>query len=190
LTTDIKTQLVDQANHQHGAGGQDLLMWAARYIGELERRQIPKSWASPDGTDWSGISGDGVLDVRGSKKDIDVVISWRQAKDRLAWFEENYKKMQERVAELERADEAARREVDVTLNRQRSRPPEDPVPPWETLLDEVGEARLRFDRLLVAFHDATRRPMGVTPDTGLEFYDYKMADDAEARRTRYGRGPK
>ena len=37
-------------------------------------------------------------------------------------------------------------------------------------------------RLLVAFHDAIRRPLGVTPDSGAEFYDPRMADEAEARR--------
>lgn len=157
-------------------------------VERLKRRQVPESWSSPDGTEWSGISGDGVLDVRGSRADVDVVVSWRQAKDRLAWFEEHYRKMQARVAELERADEAARREVDVTLNHRPSRLPEGPVPSWDVLLDEVGAARLRFERLLVAFHDATRRHLGVTPDSGDEFYDHRMADEAEARRVRYGRG--
>ncbi|MGU3387226.1 hypothetical protein ACLBYG_22140 [Methylobacterium sp. D53M] len=45
------------------------------------------------------------------------------------------------------------------------------------------EVEARFARLLIAFHDATRRPLGITPDSGLEFYDPRMADEAEARRT-------
>jgi|GEM_PF-3049421 len=44
-----------------------------------------------------------------------------------------------------------------------------------------------FERLLIAFHDAIRRPLGVTPDSGAEFYDPRMADEAEARLAQGGR---
>ncbi|BAQ44343.1 hypothetical protein [Methylobacterium aquaticum] len=37
-------------------------------------------------------------------------------------------------------------------------------------------------RLRVALHDAIRRPLGVTPDSAVEFYDQRQADEAEARR--------
>lgn len=37
-------------------------------------------------------------------------------------------------------------------------------------------------RLRIALHDAIRRPMGVTPDSGAEFYDPRLMDEAEARR--------
>ena len=40
----------------------------------------------------------------------------------------------------------------------------------------------RFARLRIAFHDAIRRPLGVTPDSGAEFYEPRMADEAEERR--------
>ena len=50
--------------------------------------------------------------------------------------------------------------------------------------DEIG--RDRFRRLLVAFHDATRRPLGVTPASGDEFYDWRLAEAAEERRPRIG----
>ena len=51
----------------------------------------------------------------------------------------------------------------------------------------VAEATLRereaeIEKLKIAFHDAIRRPLGVTPDSGAEFYDPRMADEAEARR--------
>ncbi|MCP6330343.1 hypothetical protein NL460_29835, partial [Klebsiella pneumoniae] len=39
---------------------------------------------------------------------------------------------------------------------------------------------------LIAFHDAIRRPMGVTPDSGLEFFSDRLSDEAEDRRPRYG----
>lgn len=42
---------------------------------------------------------------------------------------------------------------------------------------EAENARIR-----IAFHDAIRRPLGATPDSGTEFYDQRMADEAEARR--------
>jgi hypothetical protein len=34
----------------------------------------------------------------------------------------------------------------------------------------------RIERLLTALHDAIRRPMGVVPDSAVEFYDAKRAD--------------
>ncbi len=46
---------------------------------------------------------------------------------------------------------------------------------------EKGGEAMRA-RLLIAFHDAIRRPLGVTPDSGAEFYDPRMADEAEERR--------
>lgn len=177
MTTDIKAELRDLSVGLTRFKNRDLLMRAADRIAELERRQIPSSWAS-DGSEWSAISGDGVLDVRGSKADIDVVVSWRQAKDRLAWFEDEYKRSQGR-------EYALKLQVEQLEERLKS----------DSRLREVAtEAHLslkaRYDRLLTAFHDATRRPLGVTPDSGLEFYDARMADEAEARRSRYGRGPK
>ncbi|RYY17112.1 MAG: hypothetical protein EON55_02915 [Alphaproteobacteria bacterium] len=42
---------------------------------------------------------------------------------------------------------------------------------------EDGERAARFDRLLIAFHDAIRGPLGVTPDSGLEFYDRRLAEE-------------
>jgi hypothetical protein len=48
----------------------------------------------------------------------------------------------------------------------------------------IAELEAEYDRLRVAFHDAIRRPLGVTPDSGAEFYDPRMADEAEARRPR------
>lgn len=143
-------------------------------VTKLRRRQIPESWSSPDGTEWCGLSGDGIVDVRGSKADIDVVQSWRHAKDRLACFEEEYAKGQARLAVL--SEEVSHLEHEVTRLAGE--------------LACVDHLQGRYDRLLVAFHDATRRPLGVTPDSGEEFYDQHMADDAEGRRTRYGRGPK
>ncbi|MFB0492004.1 hypothetical protein ABIE45_004590 [Methylobacterium sp. OAE515] len=53
--------------------------------------------------------------------------------------------------------------------------------------EERDELRARFARLLIAFHDAIRRPLGVTPDSGAEFYDPRMADKAEARPAQGGR---
>jgi hypothetical protein len=146
-------------------------------VTKLRRRQIPESWTTVDRgvkTEWSGLSGDGIVDVRGSKADIDVVQSWRNAKDRLTWFEEEYKKSQARLAVL--SEEVSHLEHEVTRLAGE--------------LACVDHLQGRYDRLLVAFHDATRRPLGVTPDSGEEFYDQHMADDAEGRRTRYGRGPK
>ena len=52
----------------------------------------------------------------------------------------------------------------------------------EDLQDEAAFQAERFACLLIAFHDAIRRPLGVTPDSGAEFYDPRMADEAEARR--------
>ena len=37
--------------------------------------------------------------------------------------------------------------------------------------------------LLIAFHEAIRRPLDVTPDSGAEFYDPRIADVAKARRS-------
>lgn len=42
---------------------------------------------------------------------------------------------------------------------------------------EEAEQAARFDRLLIAFHDAIRGPLGVTPDSGIEFYDRRLAED-------------
>ncbi|WP_342163009.1 hypothetical protein [Methylobacterium sp. SD21] len=47
---------------------------------------------------------------------------------------------------------------------------------------EVARLTAENERLRIAFHDATRRPLGVTPDSGAEFYDQRMADEAEERR--------
>lgn len=47
---------------------------------------------------------------------------------------------------------------------------------------EVARLTAENQRLRIAFHDATRRPLGVTPDSGAEFYDQRMADEAEERR--------
>lgn len=52
----------------------------------------------------------------------------------------------------------------------------------EDLYSRFAATEARFARLLVAFHDATRRPLGVTPDSGAEFYDHRLAEEAEARR--------
>jgi len=169
-----------------------------RDVERLQRRQIPESWSSSDGTEWSGISGDGVVDVRGSKADIDVVQSWRHAKDRLAWFEEEYRKSQARetaecAARAVLAEEIAalrRTTQPVSVSRSLADMSQVEVSGTGTTVDGEYVSKAKFDRLLTAFHDATRRPMGVTPDSGLEFYDWRMADEAEARRTRHGRGPK
>lgn len=58
-------------------------------------------------------------------------------------------------------------------------------------VETVGLTRLREleaenARLRIAFHDAIRRPLGVTPDSGAEFYDARMAYEAEARRAGKG----
>lgn len=50
------------------------------------------------------------------------------------------------------------------------------------LRDRIRSAEARAARLRIAFHDAIRRPLGVTPDSGAEFYDPRMADEAEERR--------
>ena len=42
---------------------------------------------------------------------------------------------------------------------------------------EEGEQAARLDRLLIAFHDAIRGPLGVTPKSGLEFYNQQMAEE-------------
>lgn len=39
-------------------------------------------------------------------------------------------------------------------------------------------------RLVIALHDATRRPMGVVPESAVEFYDEKLGAEAEKRRPR------
>ncbi len=51
--------------------------------------------------------------------------------------------------------------------------------------DEIARLRAEKERLLIALHDAIRRPMGVTPDSAVEFYSHRMADEAEARRPRH-----
>lgn len=50
--------------------------------------------------------------------------------------------------------------------------------------DVVRQLEAKVSRLLIAFHDATRRPLGVTPDSGAEFYSPRMAEEAEERRPR------
>lgn len=50
-------------------------------------------------------------------------------------------------------------------------------------LEDPGPFLAAIDRLRIAFHDAIRRPLGVTPDSGAEFYDQRLADEAEARRS-------
>lgn len=52
----------------------------------------------------------------------------------------------------------------------------------EDLPGRLAATEARFARLLIAFHDATRRPLGVTPDSGAEFYGHRLAEEAEARR--------
>lgn len=65
------------------------------------------------------------------------------------------------------------------------------IAPWvaqvQDLEAEVARLREENGRLRIAFHDATRRPLGVTPDSGAEFYDPRMADEAEACRPRLPR---
>lgn len=39
-------------------------------------------------------------------------------------------------------------------------------------------------RLLVALHDAIRRPMGVVPESADEFYSQAMSEEAERNRPR------
>lgn len=48
--------------------------------------------------------------------------------------------------------------------------------------DKLRDREAEIERLKIAFHDAIRRPLGVTPDSGAEFYDHRMADQAEERR--------
>ena len=52
----------------------------------------------------------------------------------------------------------------------------------EAVMQRILAAEAARDRLLIAFHDAIRRPLGVTPDSGADFYDPRMADEAEERR--------
>ena len=47
---------------------------------------------------------------------------------------------------------------------------------------EVDRLREENRKLRIAFHDAIRRPMGVTPDSGAEFFDQRMVEEAERRR--------
>lgn len=51
----------------------------------------------------------------------------------------------------------------------------------------IAELEAENARLRIAFHDATRRPLGVTPDSGAEFYDARMAAEAEERRVEMAR---
>lgn len=74
-------------------------------------------------------------------------------------------------------------EVELHHAMQDDRAPVLPPP-----LSEVERLRAEITRLRVAFHDAIRRPLGVTPDSGAEFYDARMADEAEARRAAKERG--
>ena len=39
-----------------------------------------------------------------------------------------------------------------------------------------------YTSLLIALHDAIRRPMGVVPDSAERFYSSEMSRDAELRR--------
>ncbi|AWB21191.1 hypothetical protein DA075_09930 [Methylobacterium currus] len=54
----------------------------------------------------------------------------------------------------------------------------------------VAELEAENARLRIALHDAIRRPLGVTPDSAVEFYSPRMADEAEARRPRLSDRPR
>ena len=41
----------------------------------------------------------------------------------------------------------------------------------EVLRSEIKRLETEKKRLLIALHDAIKRPMGVVPDSALEFYD-------------------
>jgi len=56
----------------------------------------------------------------------------------------------------------------------------------KAVVDFIAALQAENARLRIAFHDAIRRPLGVTPDSGAEFYDARMADEAEARRAGKG----
>jgi hypothetical protein len=47
---------------------------------------------------------------------------------------------------------------------------------------EAAEAEVA--RLRIALHDAIRRPLGVVPESAVEFYSYTMAEQAEEWRPR------
>ena len=47
---------------------------------------------------------------------------------------------------------------------------------------EITRLRAEHDALLIALHDAIRRPMGVVPASADQFYSPAMADEAEAIR--------
>lgn len=63
---------------------------------------------------------------------------------------------------------------------------------WKRVADlkQLAGDRWRENaRLRIALHDAIRRPLGVMPDSALEFYDQRMADEAEQRRPRMTDSP-
>ena len=55
--------------------------------------------------------------------------------------------------------------------------------PFNLEADELlREAAKEIDGLILALHDAIRRPMGVVPESAERWYSQKAADDAENRR--------
>ena len=52
----------------------------------------------------------------------------------------------------------------------------------EILRAEITRLTAERDALLIALHDAIRRPMGVVPASADQFYSPAMADQAEAIR--------
>ena len=47
---------------------------------------------------------------------------------------------------------------------------------------ECDALRAENARLCLALHDAIRRPMGIVPDSAVEFYSQEEAEKAEVRR--------
>ena len=47
---------------------------------------------------------------------------------------------------------------------------------------KIERLKAQTDNLIIALHDAIRRPMGVVPRSAEEFYDAEKADKAELRR--------
>lgn len=82
--------------------------------------------------------------------------------------------------------DAAIRALDY-FGHEEWRQPGAEILPWHIdVADRVAELVAENTRLRIAFHDAIRRPLGVTPDSGAEFYDARMAYEAEARRAGKG----
>ncbi|MHC2106431.1 hypothetical protein [Methylobacterium sp. CM6246] len=48
-----------------------------------------------------------------------------------------------------------------------------------TVSVEESEQAARLDSLLIASHDAIRGPHSAMPESGLEFYDQRMAEEQE-----------